>query len=102
MVSCPQGKEYHERLKAAFPNLSKTIMDLLADELEKAEKQNRVQTHKEVWLKDTVLPVARGLLGKRDPWDMENKEMIEMLKPDITLNENEADWILNKLMNEMV
>lgn len=100
-VSCPKGKDYHDRLKSAFPNLSKKIMDYLDQELIEAESKNRFAAARESWLTKTALPLARSHIGRKDPFDVSNQEMIEMLKPEeITVTEKEAGWLLNRLQNE--
>ena len=100
-VSCPQGKEFHERLKKSFPNLSKKIMvDLTADLIE-AESKTRVIDAREAWITKTALPIARTCVGRKDPFAVLVLELIEMLKlEEITVSEKEADWLLNRLQNE--
>lgn len=100
-VSCPKGKEYHERLKKAFPNLSGKIMELLQAELLKVESENQNNDARNKWLLISPYPTLKRMIGNGDPFDYETNKVIEMLQvSEITVTEKEAAHLINKLQNE--
>jgi hypothetical protein len=106
-VSCPDGPEYHERLKAAFPNLSSKIMDYLKAELIKTEGEKQVKETRQKWLMNrpylTIKKLLAGMpdLRSRDPWNYKKEEFAKMLDDQgIVVTLEEAGRLLNVLMNE--
>lgn len=100
-VSCPQGKEYHQRLKKAFPQLSAKIMELLQAELLKVESDKQNNDARNKWLLISPYPALKRMIGNGDPFDYETTKVIEMLQvSEIVVTEKEAAHLINKLQNE--
>jgi len=101
VVSCPDGEDFHDRCKAAFPNLSKTIIDLLKSELLKVEEQTKTKSLRDKWLILVPMLTLRNKIGNGDPFNFKNEQVMEMLKQaEITITEKEAGFLINKLQNE--
>jgi hypothetical protein len=100
-VSCPKGKDHHDRLKKAFPNLSGKIMELIDAELAKVEMASQSNAARDKWLFITPYPALKRLIGTYDPFDYGTNKVIEMLQSaDITVTEKEAAHLINKIQNE--
>ena len=100
-VSCPDGKEYHEQLKAEFPNLSEKIMLYLKMEMNLISEERKAKVEREMWVMHIPYPALKRLIGKVDPWKYSRGELISMLKSeDIIVTDNEAERLHNILRDE--
>ena len=103
MVSCPKGKEHHDKLKKAFPNLSRKIMGLIDAELLRVEAEARANELRAKYIDILVYPEVKKLIGLIDPFRYEPEKVVEMLRQnEITITEKDAEYLINKLQNEAV